>query len=300
MARDDALLVSARRSIAARTPRPVIRGIKSGVRAVYATPTSGLRVIPDFLIIGAQRAGTTSLYRYLTRHPAVAPAVLTKGAHYFDTAFDRGPAWYRGHFPTRWTADRIRRRAGAFATGEGSPYYLFHPLAGERIAAALPDAKLIALLRDPVERAYSQWKHETERGFETLPFEEALRAEPERLAGERDRILADPTYRSFSHQHHSYAARGMYADQLAEYLSRFPRAQVLVLSMEAFFADPDAGYRSVLGFIGLPERSLSVYEPVNARPGAPMPASARAALEERFREPNARLAELGYELGWCR
>jgi len=300
MARDDALLVSARRSIAARTPAPVLRGLRSGLRAAYATPTSGLRVIPDFLILGAQRAGTTSLYRYLTRHPAIAPAVLAKGAHYFDTAFDRGPAWYRGHFPTRWTADRIRRRAGAFATGEGSPYYLFHPLAAERIAAALPHAKLIVLLRDPVERAYSHWKHEAERGFEPLAFEDALRAEPERLAGESERILADPTYRSFSHQHHSYVARGLYADQLAAYLSRFPRSQVLVLPMEAFFADPDAGYRSALAFIGLPERSLSAYERVNARPRSPMPESARAALEERFREPNARLAEMGFEMGWNR
>src|SRR5213593_4009790 len=100
MARNDALLVSARRRIAARTPRPILRALKAGLRSLYGTPTSGFRVLPDFLIIGAQRSGTTSLYRYLIRHPAVAPAVLAKGAHYFDTAFDRGLPWYRGHFPT--------------------------------------------------------------------------------------------------------------------------------------------------------------------------------------------------------
>src|SRR5438093_4320202 len=168
--REEARIASARRSIAARTPKPLVRGVKAGIRAVYATPTSKLRVLPDFLIIGAQRAGTTSLYRYLSRHPAVAPAVLAKGAHYFDTAFDRGLPWYRGHFPTRMTAERIRAREGTFATGEGSPYYLFHPLAAERIAAALPGVKLVALLRDPVERASSHWVHEAERGFEQLSF----------------------------------------------------------------------------------------------------------------------------------
>jgi hypothetical protein len=198
------------------------------------------------------------------------------------------------------TAERIRAREGSFATGEGSPYYLFHPLAAERIAAALPGVKVVAMLRDPVERAYSHWVHETERGFEQLSFEDAIEAEPGRLAGEAERILADPTYRSFAHQHHAYAARGEYAPQLRAYLGRFPREQLLVQPMEGFFDDVDAGYRSVLRFLGLPERSLERYVRLNARPRAPMTGAVHAFLKKRFRQPNAELLAMGFDTGWNR
>ena len=116
------------------------------IRAIAARSgrlTASWRMQPRFLIIGAQRCGTTSLYTSLTAHPAVLPAVLHKGVHYFDTAYGRGPAWYRAHFPLQLTADRVERRTGsAPITGESSPYYLFHPLAGERIARDLPEVRL--------------------------------------------------------------------------------------------------------------------------------------------------------------
>ena len=155
--------------------------------------TASARMTPSFLIVGAQRCGTTSMYKTLSQHPVVLPAVLHKGAHYFDTGYAHGPAWYRGHFPLLATARRAARSPAQLPiTGESSPYYMFHPLAGQRIAARPAGVRLLVLLRDPVERAYSAHTHETARGFETEPFERALELEPVRLAGEEAKLIARP------------------------------------------------------------------------------------------------------------
>jgi hypothetical protein len=256
--------------------------------------------MPEFLIVGAQRSGTTSLYRYLSRHPAVVPVLFGKGVHYFDTDFARGPAWYRSHFPTTAHRARVARRVGVRpVSGEGSPYYLFHPLVPERVAAAIPDVQIVVVLRDPVARAYSQYNHERARGFERLPFEDAIAAEGERLAGEDERIRRDPVYRSFSHQHHSYVARGMYVKQLERWRAVLDRERILVLLSEDLFSDPDAAYRRTLAFLGVPDRSLPSYERANSRSYPAMPDGIQAALRSIFAEPNRRLAAwLGRSLPW--
>src|SRR3954470_22907026 len=170
-----------------RVPDHVQKVVRAASRTV-GRRTAGRRMLPTFLISGAQRCGTTSMYKTLSQHPQVLPAVLHKGVHYFDTSFGRGLDWYRGHFPTRAAARRVAEAVGVpegrVITGESSPYYMFHPMAGRRIAATLPDARLIILLRDPVERAYSAFTHESARGFEDLSFERALAVEQERLDGE--------------------------------------------------------------------------------------------------------------------
>src|SRR5206468_1882749 len=120
------------------------------------------------------------------QHPAVLAPALQKGIHYFDKHYDRGSWWYRSHFPLRLTAGRREGRVGVVPlTGESSPYYMFHPLAATRIAADLPGVRLVVLVRDPVERAFSAYTHERARGYETETFERALELEPQRLAGER-------------------------------------------------------------------------------------------------------------------
>jgi hypothetical protein len=292
--------MTVRARVSSVTPRPVRRAVKLGVRAVYTLPTSRFRLLPDFLIIGAQRAGTTSLYRYLARHPAVGPVVLTKGAHYFDTNYDKGLDWYRAHFPTRWTKARAKRRLGVdLITGEGSPYYVFHPLAPARIAETLPEAKFLLMLRDPVERAYSHYQHELARGFEDLSFEEALEAEPERLAGERERMIQDPTYNSFEHQHHSYLARGRYLEQIQVWRALFPADRMLIITMEEFFSNPEPGFERVLRFLDLPAWRPERFERYNARRYSQMDPATRARLVDHFAEPNRELARfLGIDPGW--
>lgn len=251
--------------------------------------TSAYRMRPGFLIAGAQRCGTTSLFRMLAQHPQVRPPLMNKGIHYFDTAanFYRGQSFYAAHFPIR------RPGESEFATtGEASPYYLFHPLAASRIAAEAPDAKVIVLLRDPVERAFSAYKQETGREFENLTFEAALDAEPQRLAGEHERIVADHCYQSFSHQHHAYVARGQYADQLERMISVVGRENVMVLDGADFFSQGLPQWPELMTFLGL--RSWTPPNPVraNSRPSEPMPESIRIRLSAQFESSNARLADL--------
>lgn len=256
--------------------------------------SAGLRLEPSFLVVGAQRCGTTSLHRLLARHPMVAPAALHKGVHYFDMAYDKGPTWYRGHFPLALPA-RLRSSAGPPITGEASPYYMFHPLSAIRIAADLPGVKLVALLRDPVERAYSAYTHELARGFETETFARALDLEPERLAGEAEKMVADPEYLSLAHQHQAYAARGRYAEQLERLYALFPAESVLVLDSAQLFADPQPSYDRLLSFLDLPPWQLATPEHANARPRSDMPTEVRQRLEEYFAPHDARLVDL---LGW--
>ena len=211
-------------SVRSESPTTWKSRLKQAARA-YTVPTSPLRPLPEFLIIGAQRTGTTSLYKYLSEHPQFRSATLkTKGVHFFDTRYDKGMAWYRAHFPTTAFRALFKARHGAdLVTGEASPYYLFHPHVPYRLHQHLPNVKLIAMLRDPIERTYSQWQHELSRGFEHLdPSRTALDAEAGRLAGEVEKMNADPDYKSYSHQHHSYMARSRYADQIEVYFVAVP------------------------------------------------------------------------------
>ena len=273
------------------------------VRATARTTgrlTASARMMPSFLIVGAQRCGTTSMYKTLSQHPMVLPAVLHKGAHYFDTGYRHGPAWYRGHFPLQVTARRAAPAPGRRpVTGESSPYYLFHPLAGQRIATDLPGVRLLVLLRDPVERAYSAHTHETARGFETEPFERALELEPIRLAGEEAKLIADPAYQSHSHQHHAYVTRGRYADQLRRLDALFGRDRIHVVDSQRFFTDPEPVFAEVVDFLGIGAAGGIVFDQHNARPRAPMPDSVRAKLEDQLADSDAELETwLGAPPSW--
>jgi hypothetical protein len=262
--------------------------------------TASARMTPSFLIVGAQRCGTTSMYKTLSQHPMVLPAVLHKGAHYFDTGYAHGPAWYRGHFPLVASARRAAPAPDRVPiTGESSPYYLFHPLAGQRIRTDLPDVRLLVLLRDPVERAYSAHTHETARGFETEPFETALQLEPVRLAGEEAKLLADPAYQSHSHQHLAYLTRGRYADQLRRLEGLFGRDRMHVVDSQRFFTDPEPVFAEVVDFLGIGAAPGIVFDKHNARPRSPMPDSLRATLEDQLADSDAALESwLGAPPSW--
>jgi hypothetical protein len=281
-----------------RSPAEVVPRIPEPIRAVLRTPvwafgtaTARLRPLPDFLILGAQKAGTTALYAYLRRHPGIT-GPSWKEVSYFDRHYRRGPAWYRGNFPLR-SNGRI--------VGEASPSYLFHPQAPERVAALVPEARLIALVRDPVERAYSHYQHEVSLGRESLSFQDALDREEERLAGELERMRADPAYFSHAWWNYTYLARGRYAEQLERWRARFLPDRLLVLSNEELAAQPAEIYGRVLRFLGAPPHELDSYPRVYDRDYAPMRPDVERRLTEYFAEPNLRLYELlGRDLGWRR
>jgi hypothetical protein len=278
---------------AQHVPFPVKRVVHLGSRS-YGRITAPARMLPTFLICGGQRCGTTSLYRALAAHPVVLKAVLHKGVHYFDTAYHRGLGWYRAHFPLARTALKVEQRYGVPAqTFESSPYYMYHPHAVARIARDLPGVKLIVLVRDPVERAYSHHAHELARGFESeTSFGTALALEPARLRGQEERLTVDPRYHSFAHQHHAYRARGEYATYLAAMAARIGRERLLVLESERFFATPDRVYDEVLAFLGLPDLGYPRFERHNVRPRtSPLDERIRRDLTAHYAGHDARLAE---------
>jgi hypothetical protein len=187
---------------------------------------------PDFLIVGAQRAGTTSLFNYLSQHPNIRSPLL-KEIHYFDLNSQNSPDWYFAHFPPN---------RGNFLTGEASPYYLFHPEVPARVAKLLPTVKLIVLLRNPIERAYSNYQHSVSLGIEKRSFAEAIQPE---LNGQKYPVG------SIAHREQSYLARGLYAEQLERWLKIFPRRQLLILKSETFFQNPPETLNAISEFLGL-------------------------------------------------
>jgi len=169
--------------------------------------------VRNFIIIGAQRSGTTSLYRYICAHPAVKPAVR-KEIHFFDWQYEKGHVWYRGQLPA--------------TGGEASPSYIFDPAVPERVKKHEPDTRLIAILRNPADRAYSQYYHNRKRKTESLSLRQALDKEEKRL---RAAIYMQS-------MEWSYKARGRYAEQLLRWFALFPPEQLLILKAEDLFNYP--------------------------------------------------------------
>lgn len=272
-------------------------GVEIG-RAV-ARPTASHRPLPDYLIIGAQRCGTTSLHHYLVQHPGVLPARFTKGVHWFDVAYGKPQSWYRANFPTTRRRRAASQRLGhPVVTGEASPYYLFHPEIPQRAATVLPDARIIAVLRDPVARAWSHFHHETKRGFEALTFEEALDAEPARLAGAAAALTSDDGTH-FSHQHHSYVARGRYAEQLDRWYGHFAEDQILVLFSSELQDDTAETMMRVHRFLGLPELSTATEGRWNKQANPQLSAPLDGRLHAEFAGSNDALRDrLGRTLPW--
>jgi hypothetical protein len=210
------------------------------------------RILPEYLIIGAAKCGTTSLYNYLIQHPAVFSS-FKKEVHYFDYYFHKGENWYRSHFTTQQKLEsRERELSQHCITGESSPYYLAHPLSPQRVKALLPNVKMICMLRNPVDRAISSFNNQVRLGIEPLTdFEEAIRLEDERIFGHEERLRNDPSYSSFEHKYFSYIRRGCYAEQLENWYQHFPKDQIMVIQSEKFYENPAPYFKEVVNFVGL-------------------------------------------------
>ena len=250
-----------------------------------------LAVPPDFLIIGVQKGGTTSLYNYLIQHPQIA-AATDKEVHFFDLNFDKGVEWYKSRFPNSTESDRL-------LTGEASPYYIFHPHVPQRVYDLFPQIKLIVLLRNPVDRAISHYYYYVKINYESLSLEDAIAAEPIRLQGEIEKLIASETYYSYNHQHHAYLSRGIYVNQLPNWMKLFPKEQILILKSEDLYTDPAATFNTTLEFLNLPPHQLENYEKHNSGEYPPVSEELYQQLKDYFRPHNQRLAEyLGKDFGW--
>lgn len=224
--------------------------IKRPLRPLYYSVTAPARRLPNTLIVGAQKSGTTSLYNYLCRNPRVQPAT-TKEIHYFDNHYEKGRLWYRSHFPYRW------QDAGVVV--EGTTGYMFFDGALPRLQTTLPDAKLIAVLRDPVERAYSHYRHARRgmgrhRATEERPFGDALRDDM-RKAQDGPILGRIDNEHYLTDRYYAYVRRGIYHPQIERLFNRYGD-DVLVLRSRRLFDETQDVMDRVFSFLGLPPHTI--------------------------------------------
>jgi len=257
--------------------------------------------LPDFLIIGAMKSGTTTLFQMLTQHPACLPPVV-KELQFFNQPhnYARGEAWYRAHFPTRKTMTAAQQSLGyPPVTGEATPAMSFLPYA-DRAADLVPQARLIVSLRDPVERAWSHYKHMRRHPVpDRASFSEAIDRELRLL--EEGVTLRDENYREMAPLLHKfgYLNRGHYADQLEHWFSRFPREQFLILNFEEWKKNPAEAADRITEHLGLPRHAYQARKANEGGYRSSMPEDCRDRLEAYFRPKNRALFDLlGEEWGW--
>jgi hypothetical protein len=276
---------------------------------VHRNPGRG-RLLPDFIVFGAAKSGTTSLYGALAQHPFVEPCVTsdaqfgnTKEVRFFDYNWYRGSDWYRSHFPLERSRRQFKAEHGRpFLTGEGSPTYISNLWAPGRVCKMLPDVKLIAVFRSPVDRAYSHFRYSRRAGLEECEsFSEAVAREEERLRPEWAR-MADPRYNSWNFGAWSYLARSRYAEQVERWLALFPREQFLFLKAEDMYREPQQALDATHRFLGLPPHRQEEVGRLNVSPEhESMPDDVRKTLDDYFRPYNERFYELiGVDFGWDR
>jgi len=300
--------------------RAQLRRASMPLRLKYRLLTSGQRQLPDFIVIGTQKGGTSSLLWNLGDHPQVKRA-LEKEIHFFDLTFSRGLDFYRSYFPLRLS--------GAIS-GEASPPYLFYPFVAERVAQALPNVKLIVLLRDPASRAYSHIQMDARkervgggieavlrrdlRFFQEHPVDD--RASFERyfytLIRRREDVdyprdhwaLQSPPFPSNSGQpfpYGTYLLRGFYYEQLSIWFEHFAREQFLIIKSEDYFANPGQILEQVIPpFLGLSSWTLPAYMPRNQEYKYPaIDPALRQEMAEFFKPYNQKLYDLlGRDFGW--
>jgi hypothetical protein len=262
-------------------------------------PTTAPIYEPSFFLLGAQKAGTTSLIQYLVAHPKIIAPKYKEIAYFSDaTKYANGIDWYRAHFESKKQPILGKRKPIDGITGDASANHFESLEAPARLKQAYPDAKLIILLRNPVDRAFSQWKMASRYGFETLEFEGALMQEAERLDFGREHVL--PTHgHDYVFQKLGYFTKGVYASFLKMWLHEFDRDQLLIIQSEKMYAEPEKVYGQVLDFLGLEAYDKVPFSLYNQGGTRRMKAEIRSKLTALYAKHNERLFELlGEKWDW--
>lgn len=278
---------------------PKLYSVSKNFYRSYCNTTSSFHTLPDFLIIGAAKCGTSSLYDYLMQHPNVGKS-LTKQIHFFDRYFDRSVSWYKVCFPFLWQKfymEKIQHKK--FSTGEATAHYMTHPLAAQRAHKVIPNVKIIVMLRNPADRAYSHYSMEKDHNNEKLSFEEAIEKEPERIKGEIEEMLNNQNNSGRNYPHKAYLKGGEYIEQILRWRKFFPKENFIFIKSEDFNKNPSLIYNEVLNFLKLPPYELEKYEKIRKRKYEKMKPDTRKKLVEYFYPYNKKLCDfLNKELGY--
>lgn len=273
-------------------------------KSLSALSLSNFHILPDFIIIGAQKGGTTALFEYLSNHPQVKPSKI-KEIQFYDMNYTKGLEWYKSHFPCHILPDRGGNSFfRSWITGEASPYYLRSFWAPQRLAEVCRQTRktpqLIVLLRDPVLRAYSQYQmSRLQYEVEDRPFIDALAAELERLSGEEEKTRLNPTYTSLSDMLFGYKRLGHYAEQLEHWFHFFPKESFLIVQSENLNKHPDQTFDQVTKFLKLKAWRPKKFDLKNARSYPKIDALEKETLKEYFNEKNEKLFSLiGQRFDW--
>jgi len=263
-------------------------------RNIYAL-TGPIRSLPDFIIIGTARSGTTSLYYDICQHPCVLPAAYDE-LGYFDSNFHLGLNWYRSLFPTLFSKWLVKQKKQFAITGEDTPFYIWDPIVAKRILKNLPKIKLIVLLRNPVDRAYSNYHLGVRAGTENLSFEDAIKVETKRL--EEINEESKSSIEKYAIRR-SYLAKGFYADQLKIWFEIFNSNQLLIISTEDLKSNPQKVINKIYNFLEIPDNHKLIPEKQKKAVYPEMKKETREFLIDFYKKNNTELFSLiGQKFDW--
>jgi hypothetical protein len=252
--------------------------------------TASSRVLPNFIIAGTVRSGTTSLYNYICNHPSVLPAAYDE-IGFFDSNFQLGTMWYRSMFPTKTQMESIQEKTNFCLTGEDTPFYFWNEDAIKRISKLIPNAKIIMIFRNPVDRTYSNYQLGKRENNENLSFEKTIEIEKEIIKKEFKKL-------DFS-KPRTYLIKSLYYLQLKNWLTTFSKNQLYFLSTEQLASKPNETMSGIFNFLELPQYTLPKFKKEKQAIYPEMNNHTRKDLLEFFKSYNNELFSLiGQDFLW--
>jgi hypothetical protein len=277
-----------------RGERRLIRRQLDRAEAVWRYRTASARALPDYVIIGAPRSGTSYLARRVRWHPDVVGNFTAYEVHYFDRYHHLGPRWYQMHFPRRATLERLSRERGRrVICGEKTPNYLALPWVADELHAMQPDVRLVALLREPLDRAWSHYRMRERRGAQQPPFEAQLLVEAAERAAAGDDLDDLPPPVVDGVPGWRFVHESDYARVLQPWIARFGD-RLRVWKAEDLYTDPVRILAEVCGHLGIePERAPPPVADTSGWASAtPAPPELRERCGHVFDVPKAAVAAL--------
>ena len=258
-------------------------------RHVYGW-SAPIRVLPNVIVIGVVRSGTTSLYHYLAQHPSISKSAYDE-LGYFDSNYELGLNWYKSLFPTIFEKKKLEQKNRKFITYDVTPFYIYNEKVPIRIKKIIPNSKLILILRNPVDRAYSNYFITNQK----KKFEDVIIEEKEILKTIKEKNGEE--YYKFVHT--SLLARGFYAEQLKRWYKIFPENQIFIVKSEDFAVKTNKIMNKIFNFLELEDFDIIDDTKKNKIRYEPMKEETRKNLIEYFRPYNEKLYSIiNRNLNW--